>query len=143
MFLVQKRREERKDEKEGERQEEEGERSNVSKSLEGRHMAGDDTAAAAAALLVVVLEDINYGGVTLLKNIIGEKRKRPEVKRKEEEEGEPCTAPLSPPPLPRRPCLSSSSLSLAFSDIFFPSLLSLKYVPHKGAFHFSVKCGNL
>lgn len=26
---------------------------------------------------------------------------------------------------------------------YFSPLLSLKYVPHKGAFHFSVKCGNL
>ena len=61
----------------------------MSKSLEWRHMAaaplslpvGDDTAPAAAeeeatSLLVVVAEDINYVGVTLLKNIIGEKRKR-------------------------------------------------------------------
>ena len=83
----------------------------MSKSLEWRHMAaaplslsvGDDTAPAAAeeeeaeeeatSLLVVVAEDINYVGVTLLKNIIGEKRKR--------EGGLHCTAPFSsPPPLP-------------------------------------------
>ena len=116
----------------------------MSKSLEWRHMAaaplslsvGDDTAPAAAeeeeeaeeeeaeaeeatSLLVDVAEDINYVGVTLLKNIIGEKRKRAR-----------CTAPFSSPPF--RPCTSysSSSSSRLFCHIFSP-LLSLKYVPHK------------
>ena len=63
---------------------------------------GDDTAPAAAeeeeaeeeatSLLVVVAEDINYVGVTLLKNIIGEKRKRKGRLH--------CTAPFSSPSPP-------------------------------------------
>ena len=129
----------------------------MSKSLEWRHMAaaplslslsvGDDTAPAAAeeeeaeeatSLLVVVAEDINYVGVTLLKNIIGEKRRR--------EGGLHCTAPFSfPPPLPL-PALRVFFLLFLPSRLFghiFSRLLSLKYVPHKRALHFSLKCGNL
>ena len=94
-------------------------RGNVSKSLEWRHMAvplslrwrrhcGGGPRFTAAALLVVVSEDINYVGVTLLKNIIGEKRKRGRAR---------CTAPFSSPPF--RPCASPSSSPFAFSAIFF------------------------
>ena len=101
----------------------------MSKSLEWRHMAaaplslsvGDDTVPAAAAeeeatsLLVVVAEDINYVGVTLLKNIIGEKRKT---------EGRlHCTAPFSSPSPPSfaglARLLPPFLPSLAFSAIFF------------------------
>ena len=128
----------------------------MSKSLEWRHMAaaplslslsvGDDTAPAAAeeeeaeeatSFLVVVAEDINYVGVTLLKNIIGEKRKR---------EGRlHCTAPFSSPSPPSFAGLARLLFFLP-SRLFghiFSRLLSLKYVPHKRAFHFSLKCGNL
>ena len=128
----------------------------MSKSLEWRHMAaaplslpvGDDTAPAeeeeaeeeATSLLVVVAEDINYVGVTLLKNIIGEKRKR---------EGRlHCTAPFSSPSPPSFAGLARLLFFLLFlpSRLFghiFSRLLSLKYVPHKRALHFSLKCGNL
>ena len=94
----------------------------MSKSLEWRHMAaaplslpvGDDTAPAAAeeeatSLLVVVAEDINYVGVTLLKNIIGEKKK---------EGGKAslhCAIFFSFPSFLCRPCASSSSFSSPLS----------------------------
>ena len=109
---------------------------------------GDDTAPAAAeeeaeeeatSLLVVVAEDINYVGVTLLKNIIGEKRKR---------EGFAALRHFLLPLLCPLPALRVFFLLLflLLSRLFghiFSRLLSLKYVPHKRALHFSLKCGNL
>ena len=94
---------------------------------------GDDTAPAAAeeeeeaeeeatSLLVVVAEDINYVGVTLLKNIIGEKRKR--------EGGLHCTAPFSSPSPPSFAGLAR----LLFFLLFLPSL-AFSAIFFRGCFH--------
>ena len=68
--------------------------------------------------------------------------------RKKKEGGLHCTAPFSfPPPSPLAALrvfflLLFLLLSRLFGHIF-SRLLSLKYVPHKRALHFSLKCGNL
>ena len=156
MFLVQKKRSERKRERRREAKKKKGQCVKVSRvETHGRCSSlslsvGDDTAPAAAeeeeaeeeeeatSLLVVVAEDINYVGVTLLKNIIGEKRKR---------EGRlHCTAPFSSPSPPSFAGLARLLPLFLLSRLFghiFSRLLSLKYVPHKRALHFSLKCGNL
>ena len=74
---------------------------------------GDDTATAAAekperretALLVVVSGDINYVGVTLLKNIIGEKEEEGEREEREREEERRLHCAIFFYPFPPSPAL--------------------------------------